>query len=256
CERLGSYRFLVAAIHRTGERVLAATGSGLWEVTNGRWIQRHDETLTEVMDVVDEGDRMIAASAYGVALGRTEASQATRWDWLSDDLPVNQRFTNTILKLDDDRILAGAEAGAAIHGAESGWQVTSLQNTAVRCLVRWNDRILAGADNGVWWSENGQDWHHSWQGAPVFGLAAAAGCLLTGTEDGVMLSADAEQWRPAGLAGMRIGAVGVSRTDPDHWYAGGAPGGLWKTGDQGQTWVGIPEVNVGVAAITAPGEES
>ena len=79
----GHTSFWLGRFDRSGGRVLASTGSGLWEVREDRWVQRRDETLTEV-DVIDDGDRMIAASAYGIGFGKTEPSGATHWDWLSD----------------------------------------------------------------------------------------------------------------------------------------------------------------------------
>jgi hypothetical protein len=251
-ERLGAYQFIVTGFDRSGGRLLASTGSGLWEIRQDRWVQRHDETLTEVMDVIDEGDRMIAASAYGIAFGRTEPSEATRWDWLSDGLSINQRFTNALLSLADGRIVAATEAGVMIHSQETEWQATSLQGTPVRCLARWRDSYLAGSDEGIWSSDDAKSWHLTDRDEPMYALASGRSHVLAGTEDGVCVSTDARQWRTAGLGGMRIGAVETSRADDDCWYAGGVPGGLWMTRNRGQTWVDVPEVISDVNAISAP----
>lgn len=252
-ERLGAYRFIVTAFDRRGGRVLASTGSGLWEIREDRWIQRHDETVTEVMDVIDEGERMIAASAYGIALGQTEPSEATHWDWLTDGLSVNQRFTNALLRLDDGRIVAATEAGVMTHDPETGWLAASLQGTPVRCLARWKDSYLAGSDSGVWSSDDAMSWQCSGRDGAVYALAAGRDCVLAGTENGVYVSTHTGRWDPAGLTGMRVGAVETSCDTDEIWYAGGVPGGLWMTGNRGQTWESVPEIRSEVMAISAPG---
>ncbi len=252
-ERLGAYRFRITAFARSDRRLLAATGSGLWELSEERWLQRHDETLTEVMDVIDEEQRIVAASAYGLALGETESSGATRWVWLSDGLTVSQRFTNTILRLGDDHFLAGTEAGVLIYDGANGWLTTSLQDLPIRSLIRWQDHYLAGSDRGLWYSDNGVDWSRTGTEDAVYALATAGDNLLAGTEQGVSVSADARAWHNAGLEGMRVSAIAADARSNGHWYVGGSPGGLWMTQDHGRTWVGFPEIPDEVEAISAAG---
>jgi hypothetical protein len=254
-ERMGAYQFRVTALDRSSGRILAATGSGMWEVRQDRWVQRHDETLTEVMDVIDDGERMIAASAYGVAFGTTDPSGVPHWDWLSNNLHVNQRFTNAVLRMDDARLLAGTEGGVLIHHATSGWRTTSLV-APVRCLLRHGDEYLAGADDGLWSSDDGQNWRPAGVQVTVYALTTVQNLVVAGTEQGVLVSSDGRPWCCAGLAGMRVTAVAISPVDAGHWYAGGMPGGLWITRDQGQSWVAVPEIRVEVEAISAPGDRS
>ncbi len=252
-ERLGAYQFRVTALDHGCGRILAATGSGLWEVRPDRWVQRHDETLTEVMDVIDDGERMIAASAYGVAFGTTDPGGVPHWHWLSNDLNVNQRFTNAVLRMDDVRLLAGTEAGVLIHHAASGWRTTSLV-APVRCLLRHGNGYLAGSDDGLWSSTDGQDWQPAGIQATVYALTKVQDLVVAGTEQGVLVSSAGSSWHCAGLAGMRVTAVALSAIDRGHWYAGGVPGGLWITRDQGQSWVAVPEIRIEVEAISAPGD--
>ena len=252
-ERMGAYQFRITALDRSCRRLLAATGSGLWEVRQDRWVQRHDETLTEVMDVIDDGERMIAASAYGLAFGTTDPAGVPHWDWLSNDLNVNQRFTNAVLRLDDARLLAGTEGGVLIRNAASGWGTTSLV-APVRCLLRHGNGYLAGADDGLWSSTDGQDWQSAGIQATVYALTAVEDLVVAGTEQGVLVSSDGSSWSRAGLAGMRVAAVALNPVDAGPWYAGGVPGGLWVTRDQGQSWVAVPEIRFEVEAISAPGD--
>ena len=251
-ERLGAYQFRVTALTGSGTRVLAATGSGLWEVREDRWVQLHDETLTEVMDVIDTGPTMIAASAYGVAFGTVDPSGVPHWDWLSDDLNVNQRFTNAIVRLDDTRLLAGTEGGVLIHHATTGWSTTSL-TSPVRCLLRSGDGYLAGANDGLWASADGQHWRPTGVTATVYALTANEDVVVAGSEEGVLVSAAGSPWCAAGLPGLRVTALALSATDAGLWYAGGVPGGLWRTTDHGQSWVAVPEVHIEVESIFAPG---
>ena len=252
-ERLGPYQFMVSAFERNDQRLLAATGGGLWEVREARWLQRHDETLTEVLDVIDDGHRMVVASAYGVAFGTTEPSEATRWEWLSKDLTVNERFTNAILRLDENRLLAGTDAGVIIYDSATGWETTSLKNTPVRSFARWQDGYVLAADSGIWSSDDGTDWRAVHTDGAAYAVAVTPDTLLAGTENGVFVSTDAGHWQAAGLAGMRIGAVAGSQVDAGHWYVGGVPGGLWITEDRGRAWVAVPEIRGEVEAISAPG---
>jgi hypothetical protein len=252
CERLGAYRFRVMGLDVGRSRVLAATSGGLWEVRQDFWLQLHDETLTEVMDVLDEGESIVAASAYGVAIGRIDAAGAPCWDWLSNDLHVNQRFTNAVLRLDETRLLAGTEGGVLIHQTDGGWLTTTLQ-MPVRCLLRYQDGYLAGTDEGLWSSADAHDWQPAGMSATVYALATDQAAIIAGTEQGVLVSADGSQWRAAGLAGMRVAALALRADTPGHWYAGGVPGGLWITRNHGQHWVAVPEIRIEVESITAPG---
>lgn len=253
CRYLAPYRFRVVAICRHEQRTLLATGSGLWEIGAERWIQRHDETLTEVHDAIDDGKRVIVASAYGLAVGQTEPTQATHWDWRSASLPVNQRFTNAILRLDDGRILAATEGGILLHHDDGRWQPASLQDTAVRCLLPWGDGLLAGADNGVWWSDDGVTWRSVFSRGAVYALAHGGQGVLAGSEYGVWRAESVEQWHCAGLGDMRVSAIGYD-TAADICYAGGSPGGLWRSADGGHTWQAVADIRVEVEAISPPGD--
>jgi photosystem II stability/assembly factor-like uncharacterized protein len=60
------------------------------------------------------------------------------------------------------------------------------------------------------------------------------------------------QWREVGpaLPGGRVAAVAGSATDPNLYYLGAAGGGVWKSGDGGETWQPVFEKEK-VAAIGA-----
>jgi hypothetical protein len=251
-KRLGAYPFRITAFYRSPERVLAATGSGLWQIRQGPWLQLHDETLTEVMDVVDGGQEVIAASAYGVALGKTDTLGQTRWRWLSDDLPVNQRFTNA-LALADEQIIAGSEGGVLVYGADGGWRQTTLRDVAVRSLTAVARGFYAGSDGGLWFSGDGVSWQSVSEPIPVYSFAECGAVHIVGTEQGVRLVNGEGAWQSAGLESTRISAVAIDSANARHWLAGACPGGLWETWDAGESWTGITEIQHTVEAIASPG---
>lgn len=250
CERLGAYQFRITALDRHRGRALAATGSGLWELRDPRWLQHHDETLTEVLDVIDAGEHMIVASAYGVAIGTTDAGGVPHWNWLSDELPVNQRFAQTLLQLDNGGLLVGTDGGLLRYDKIAGWTETGITDP-VRCLARWQGKFLAGSDAGLLTSADGLNWVAAGVELPIYAAEIADDIALLGTEDGLLMSSTAA-WAPIGLQGMRIAAVAMHLSIPGLWYAGGVPGGLWRTDDHGQTWVDIPDIRIEVEAISAP----
>jgi len=106
-ERIGAGTFGVTAILRTQQGLLVGTDGGLWQIPAGtdQWIQWHDETLTLVQALipvpegtdVPVGVGMAVASAYGVATGELDELHTPRWQWHSDTLSVNCRFTNDLL---------------------------------------------------------------------------------------------------------------------------------------------------------------
>ncbi len=90
-------------------------------------------------------------------------------------------------------------------------------------------------------------------GVMVVGLFALGG-LFAG-------SAAGQAWQELGPSPInsgggyagRISAVGVSATDPDLYYVGGADGGVWKTTDGGSTWTPttdhMPTTAIGAVAV-------
>lgn len=248
CVRLGAYQFSIPNLSRTTQRVLAATGSGLWEVRAGMWRQHHDESLTEVMDVLDEPAGLTAASAYGVATSRTDESGATRWDWCCDGLPVNRRFTNALARRDDGALIAGTEGGVQLRLDEQ-WQLSNLTEP-VRCLRRDGDGWLAGTDTGLFASDDAETWNPAGIDDAVFDLCVVGNLVLAGTEQGLRVRRGAS-WADGGLQEMRVGAVQVGDDDTD-WVAGGFPGGLWRSRDAGRRWSRVPGLPTTVWSILAP----
>ena len=251
-KRLGAYRFRITAFYRYRQRVLAATGSGLWQIRQGQWLQLHDETLTEVMDVVDCGDEIVVASAYGVGLGKTAASGQTCWRWLSDALPVNQRFTNALVRM-GEHMIVGSEGGVLRYGPDGGWQQTTLRDVAVRSLTMVGQDLYAGSDAGLWVSGDGVAWQIVSEPMPVYSFAERGAVKIAGTEQGVRLVRDGGGWQSAGLEATRISAVAIDPANDSHWLAGACPGGLWETQNAGESWSSITEVQHTVEAIASPG---
>lgn len=248
-QRLGAYQFRITAFCRSPERLLAATGSGLWQIREGQWLQLHDETLTEVMDVGVRGEEIVAASAYGMALSENGAAGPMRWRWPAGDLSVNERFANA-LALADERVLVGSEGGVLAYSDQAGWRQTSLRDVPVRCLATRRNGFYAGTDAGLFASADGESWQLVSEAMPVYCFAEQGGIELVGTERGIRRLDGG--WRAAGLDETRISAVAIDPADEQHWLAGACPGGLWETRDGGASWSSIVQVQHAVEAIASP----
>lgn len=237
------YRYVVNAILPRGDGLVVACGNGLWQVpadTDERWLQLHDETLTEVLTVVDTPAGLVAGSPYGVAVSRVDDAGSPRWTSLTEDASPNARFTNVVAVDPDDRSrwLVGKEGGVCV-AEENGGRIeeSDLMGTPVRALVASRGGWLAGTDDrGLMRSEDGTVWDgvDGVDGA-VFSVAEAGSRLVAGTDRGVVVvEADGRVWRCGPSILVRCLAV-----DPENegvWVAGADPGGLWWTEDRGVTW--------------------
>ena len=259
-ERVGASDPKVNAIGRQDDCLVAGCEWGLWQVgADGGWVQLHDETLTEVQDVVIVGGDLgaVAASAYGVAVGARDECGFMRWTSLSETLTVDRRFSNAIV-VDPDtagRWLVGTEAGVLVaqeHGAS--WEVADLAGCPVRALLYALGAFWAGTDaRGVWRSQDGLQWQQAGTGAQeatVFALAASGERLLAGSLEGILVGDGQGAWQRSG-PGMLTSALAVDPQGQDVWLAGASPGGLWRTEDAGQRWAQVGSFS-GVGALIAP----
>ena len=261
-KQVGAYPFRVTSIVREGARVWVGVGTGLWEVprSSDRWIQLHDETLTEVLDLVrvpgDPG--LVVASAYGVAVGNRDTEGIVRWRWCSDERPVNERFAGAIAvdPRDSRRWLVGMEAGLLV-GEEDGrrWTHSGLMGAPVRAICYAMGTWWAGMDGrGVWKSTDGGTWRRAGRGldeGTVFALKESDGRMLAGTMDGVAVGDGEGRWYRMGPRAL-IAAVGVHPEASSFWMAGAVPGGLWVTEDAGARWRYVPGLPSMIEAIAAP----
>jgi hypothetical protein len=258
--RMAEYDYGITALAFGSQGILAACGSGLWQVLphDAMWVQMHDETLTEVMDIacVDGGKGLVAASAYGVATGSRTEDGVMRWRWHSDDLPVDARFTNAIVVDTPERWLIGTEAGVLV--TEDGgdvWQWTSLVGVAVRGLYFGQGCWWACADNGFWKSDLGVSWERAGKGLAdvvVFDAAVMEDSVVLGTEDGVWCGDGVGGWQKAGLHGQ-VRAIDVHKKETNLWVAGCVPGGAWVTDNAGESWAYLPDLPGSVDVVVAPG---
>lgn len=261
-EQAGAYAYRIPSIVRAGGRVCAGSGNGLWEVRKAPapWVQLHDETLTEVLDLafVPGDPGVVAASAYGVALGVREDAGVVRWRWKSDRLAVNERYANAIA-VDPEhpgRWLVGTEAGVLVAEADGArWTHTGLAGCPVRALCRAMDAWWAGTDGrGIWRSPDGLSWRRGGRGlddGTVFALCETRGRLLAGTLSGVAVGDGQGRWQAVGPRAL-VAAVAAHPEEPDRWAAGAVPGGLWTTEDGGRSWRHAPQVPPSVEAVLAP----
>jgi len=220
----------------------------------------HDETLTEVLDLAwipgDPG--VVAASAYGVAVGARDELGAVRWSWRTDMLAVNERFANAIVVDPGDvhRWVVGTEAGVLV-GEEGGqrWTHSGLMGGPVRAVCHAQGSWWAGTDErGIWKSPDGLAWGRAGRGldeGTVFRLRESQGRMLAATLEGIVVGDGTGHWYGLGPQAM-IAGLGVHPEDPSFWVVGGVPGGLWVTENAGKSWRYRPGLPTTIEAIEAP----
>jgi hypothetical protein len=242
--RHGDYPFAVHGIHRGHDDLLVGTGHGLWQAPMdpaGRWVQLHDETLTEVLDVTrDEAGKPVAAGSYGVSVATADELGLLRWDSLTETLSPDQRYTN-VLRLacnaagQGQQWLAGTEAGVllSIDGG-STWKATGPSGSPVRCIEYFDAFWWAGTDDhGLWRSHD----THAWErvespSSAVFSIAASGDSLLLGGYDGIYRRDAQGVWQRTGPQAL----IRCLVVDGETWTAGADPGGLWCSQDAGRSW--------------------
>lgn len=261
-EQVGAYRFRVTCIVREGKRTCVGVGSGVWEVPGGseRWVQLHDETLTEVLDLawIPEDPGLAAASAYGVAVGVRDAIGAVRWCSRSEGLSVNERYANaiTVDPGDVQRWVVGTEAGVLV-AEEDGrrWTHSGLMGAPVRAVCYALGAWWAGTDGrGIWRSRDGLTWRRVGRGldeGTVFALRESGGRMVGGTQEGVVVGDGEGLWYRRGPR-VLVGAVAVHPEESLFWMAGAVPGGLWVTENGGGHWRYVPDLPSTIEAIAAP----
>jgi hypothetical protein len=242
-QAVGACSFTVNSILQTPSGLVVGSDTGLWEISEGsqRWVQLHDETMTSILGLAPTsvGIGFVVASAYGVATAEVDDLGVPRWSWYSDDLAVNERYSNVIVADPQDplRWVVGTEAGVLVreHG-DGNWVHTSLTGRPVRGLCWALGAFWAGADGGgVWRSEDGVSWARAGSGldaTTVYSLACVGDRLLVGLEGGVAVGDGVGRWV---LQGPKIRARVVA-AHGDMWLAGANPGGLWWSTNQGLKW--------------------
>jgi hypothetical protein len=240
---VGAHAFTVNGILQAESGLVVASDTGLWEIANGakRWLQLHDETMTSALSLAAApvGIGMVVASAYGIATGEGDRLGVPRWSWYSDDLAVNERYSNVVIADPNDplRWLVGTEAGVLVREHSEGrWIHSSLIGRPVRGLCWALGAFWAGVDeDGVWRSEDGVSWSRAGGGldaVTVYSLTCVGDRLLVGLEGGVAVGDGVGRWV---VQGPKIRSRVVA-AQGDIWLAGASPGGLWWSSDEGQRW--------------------
>jgi ligand-binding sensor domain-containing protein len=257
----GGTGHLVTDLIRRPEQLLCATMAGVWQVDSSpeQWVQLHDETLTEVLGIAaDSGDPgVVAVSPYGLAFGRSAEHGGKRWRSCSDDLSLNERFSNAVLAhpQTQEHWLVGTEAGVLIYvAAENRWERTELAGVPCRALLHAHGALWAGTDGGgIWrsvdgavWSQAGTDLDH----ASIFSLSATADQILAGTLAGIVVGDGDSSWQRSGPS-LLVSAVAAHPDEGGPWLVGANPGGLWRSEDGGTHWGQVGDFD-SVRMILAP----
>ncbi|HJP32110.1 MAG: hypothetical protein QF689_16445 [Candidatus Latescibacteria bacterium] len=237
--RLGPYPFPVHGLARSNDTLLVGTGYGLWAAPPdpaGRWVQLHDETLTEVLSVAaTEDGAPVAAGSYGVAMSTPDELGLPRWRSLTEEFTPDERYTNVLCLAASDLWLAGTEAGllGSTDGGDS-WSMTQVNGSPVRSLISVDTVLWAGTDDkGLWRSEDGQAWTRvDCPTEAVFSIAVAGDFLLVGGYDGIYRRDAEGVWGRSGPRALIRCLVADGKT----WAAGADPGGLWYSEDEGGSW--------------------
>lgn len=245
-EAIGGHGYPVNDLIRQPRRLVCATHWGLWEAgrKRPRWVQLHDETLTEVLAIAPTvGDPGVAAvSAYGLAFGRRGEHGAIHWRSRSDDLSPNERFASAILASPNTpgEWLVGTESGVLIYSeADASWRRTDLKDRPCRALLHAFDSLWAGTDEGgIWRSVDGFSWQRAGAGldsATIFSLSATADRILAGSLRGICVGDGDSSWQRLGPS-LLVSAIAAHPDAGGPWLAGATPGGLWQSDDAGDHW--------------------
>ncbi len=237
--RCGPYPFAVQSIVRADEGLVIGTGHGLWQVPAdpaARWVQLHDELLTEVMAVARLADgSVVAAGAYGISVSSEDDMGLPRWRSLTETRTPDERHTNALCLDVDDVWLAGTETGVLISTNQGiTWELSHLRGAPVRCIERLGDTWWAGTDTrGLWQSHDGHTWEHvDGPAASAFSVAVDGDDLLVGGFDGIWQRDAAGSWRRSGPRALIRCLVVSGQTRA----AGADPGGLWISTDRCDSW--------------------
>lgn len=254
--RAGARRHPVLSLCRAESAIYVGVTGGLWEVRGDRWIQRHDETLTEVLAVClaprdPARPAVVAGSPYGVATPAPDRDGAWRWSFVDEGLSPDERFTSCLLPdpVDRDLVWVGTEAGLfSLDLGARRVRPTNLSGTPVRALAAARGSLWAGTDlRGVWRRFPDGSWKPAgsrMDAGGIFSLAAAGdGAIMAGTSRGIAVGDGEGPWRLCGprvlVSALAVGPSEVGGAG-EAWLAGASPGGLWYSTSRGEEWASIP----------------
>jgi photosystem II stability/assembly factor-like uncharacterized protein len=174
----------------------------------------------------------------------------------------------------DEGLLVANRSGAAVPAAD-------LRGRTIRALLATDGHVFAGADNGIYRSDDGG---HAWrrsgaEGQTVWELAAdprTARTIHAGTQPAALYRSEdgGDSWRridslgrapgaeswclPNSPAGARARALVIDPLDADRWWVGIEVGGVASTEDAGGRWSCLapgndPDVHVLVGHPGRPG---
>jgi len=247
--------FLVALILLTHSLSVAQTQN-----PDGRYIT----TLTN--DPNNPGS--LYAASYGSGIFYS-GNNGESWASINNDLANTWVFSLASDPLLSGNLVAGSWKGIyKTNSNGSSWQCPGMDKVArINAITigdngSGNTNIYAGWWSGVYRStDGGVNWTFSWKGfgksAEVYALAASpdtAGKLFAGTRHfdnnfygGVYVSRDfGSNWSPTSLKNVYLTCLTVRPGSPQILYAGTKGNGIFKTLNDGVTWI---EINTGLSNL-------
>ncbi|MBU6479668.1 MAG: hypothetical protein KGS09_03860 [Nitrospirae bacterium] len=208
------------------------------------------QETTSIQALTSAGNDLVYAGSFGLGLFRSEDRGAT---WTKSGQGVTDPFILTLTTGKDGTIYAGTFRGGVFRSRDHGksWQAinSGLKRQEIKALLAVGDAVYAGTSDGVYrLSATNDRWSVVTTGLDdilVHALALSSdGTLFAGTSGKGILRFKAQStgWvrQQHGLKdheGMTENFIRVLTIDPEGGiYAGTFDGGVFRSGDGGDTW--------------------
>ncbi len=190
------------------------------------------------------GDRtIVAATDYHGIYSIAEGGQ--QWKRIDQNLP-DKVDINAIVQINRTLIIGTFMHGIMLSRDEGrNWASSpgSPGQTAIRCLLVKDNMVYAGADNGIYRSnDEGNTWTQVWSGVQVNGFTELNNTIYVALMNGAAMSVDGARWsyvyKPHTLHDIS--------SDGKRVYAMTLGNGLKKSDDNGLSW---QNVNTGMGTL-------
>jgi photosystem II stability/assembly factor-like uncharacterized protein len=217
-------------------------------IVYGQWTQTNLSSTSHIEQFVAHNNTMYVAT-YGDGIYKTTDNGA---GWTQLVTGLTNRTTTSLVVI-DTLMFTGAWPGGVYRSTNSGgnWSPVNggLTNTSIQSLYAINDSstgtliLLAGTyGGGIFRTTNrGQNWGPANAGLTnltVYAFTMLGQSLFAGTDSGAFISSDSgKTWSFAGLHENVVRRFALA--DSTMYVASAGNGGVFRSTDQGVTWVRI-----------------